>query len=200
MKKPRPLGRGWFIFRWDIDCPAIGIMTNPRKEFSKIFDNCVNKIYRFVFVKVNSEEVANDLTSETFLKGWQAFQASCGDEGQKIENPQAFLYKIARNLVIDYYRQKGRTQVISADNAPIPDPRPSGQEKAIFNSDLDRIKVILADLNDDYQSIIVWHYLDDLPIAEIAKIMDKTEDTARVTLHRALKALKSRINPPVEEV
>src|SRR3989344_1984385 len=104
-------------------CPTINLyqnMTNPRKEFSKIFDSCINKIYRFVFVKVSSEEIAQDLTSETFLKGWEAFQASYGQDGQKIENPQAFLYKIARNLVVDYYRQKGRTQVISADNAPIP--------------------------------------------------------------------------------
>lgn len=175
-------------------------MVNPRKEFSKIFDNCVNKIYRFVFIKVNSEEVANDLTSETFLKGWESFQASCGQDGQKIENPQAFLYKIARNLVIDYYREKGRTQIVSADNNPIVDPRPSGQEKAIFNSDLDRIKAVLVDLNDDYQNVIVWHYLDDLPISEIAKIMDKSEDTARVTLHRALKSLKARLNPPIQEV
>ncbi len=174
-------------------------MDNPRKEFSKIFDSCINKIYRFIFVKVNSEEIANDLTSETFLTGWEAFQASYGQDGQKIENPQAFLYKIAHNLVVDYYRQKGRTQFISADNAPIPDPRPNGQDQAIFNSDLDRIKAVLTGLNDDYQNIIIWHYLDDLPIPEIAKMMDKTEDTTRVTLHRALKALKSRINPHVQE-
>lgn len=173
-------------------------MANIRKEFSKIFDNCIDRIYRFIYIKVNSEEIAQDLTSETFLKCWESFKASHSQEGQKIENPQAFLYKIARNLVIDHYREKGRTQVVSAECASIIDPRPSVEEKAIFNSDLERIKAALVGLNEDYQNVIVWHYLDDLPIPEIARMMDKSEDTARVTLHRALKSLKTRINPPVQ--
>ena len=49
-------------------------MANPRKEFSKIFDKYIDKIYRFVFLKVNSEEIAQDLCSETFLRGWEAYQ------------------------------------------------------------------------------------------------------------------------------
>lgn len=170
-------------------------MSNPTKEFSKIFDDCIEKIYRFVFIKVSSEEIANDITSETFLKGWEAYQASCGLDCQKIENPKAFLYRIARNLVIDYYREKGKAQVVSVENAAIIDPRPGIAEVAAFSSDLDKIKTMLNDLNDDYQNVIVWHYLDDLPISEIAKIMDKSEDAVRVTLHRALKSLKSKMNP-----
>jgi RNA polymerase sigma-70 factor (ECF subfamily) len=86
-------------------------MANPRKEFSKLYDKYIAKIYRFIYLKVNSEEIAQDLCSETFLKGWQAFKNS----QNKIENPSAFLYRIARNLVTDYYREKGRTQVVSAE-------------------------------------------------------------------------------------
>ena len=49
-------------------------MNSPRKAFSQIYDECVDKIYRFIFLKVSSEEIAQDLCSETFLKGWQAFK------------------------------------------------------------------------------------------------------------------------------
>lgn len=164
-------------------------MKNYRKEFGKIYDQCVNKIYRFVFLKVNSEEIAQDLCSETFLKGWESYK-----NNPNIENPSAFLYRIARNLVIDYYRQKGRTQFVSSEITPLADPNPGIEERAIFDSDLNQVKIVLADLKEDYQNVIIWHYLDDLPMPEVAKMMNKSEDTARVTLHRALKALKDEIN------
>ena len=164
------------------------IMANQKKEFGKIYDKYIEKIYRFVFVKVSSEDIAQDICSETFLKGWESFKT------QKIDNPQAFLYRIARNLVIDHYREKGRTKIISAEYASIPDPRAGFEEKIALDSDLDQVKKALSKLNDDYQTVVVLRYLEDLPIAEIAKALDKTEDATRVTLHRALKALRNEVN------
>jgi RNA polymerase sigma-70 factor (ECF subfamily) len=64
----------------------------------------------------------------------------------------------------------------------------------ILNSDLEQVKAALVNLRDDYQNVIVWRYLDDLSIPEIAKILDKSETAARVLLHRALKALKNELN------
>lgn len=164
-------------------------MSNLRENFSKIYDKYVDKIYRFVFVKVNSQEIAQDLTSETFLRGWKSFQ----DQNKKIENHSAFLYQIARNLVVDYYRQKGKNSVISTENLPITDPRTNLEEGAIFASDLDVIKANLAGLKDEYQTVVIWHYLDDLSVPEIAKMLNKSEEGVRVTLHRALKALRDKV-------
>jgi RNA polymerase sigma-70 factor (ECF subfamily) len=164
-------------------------MANLRKIFSKIYDRYINKIYRFIFLKVNSQEIAQDLTSETFLRGWESFK-----NGNKIENPQAFLYQIARNLVTDYYREKGRAQVVSAEFVPIVDPRQDLEEKALATSDVDTIKLALTKLPEDYQNVIIWHYLDDLPIPEIAVMLNRTEEATRVLLSRALKALRNECN------
>jgi len=164
-------------------------MANYRKEFGKIYDQCINKIYRFIFLKVNSEEIAQDLCSETFLRGWESYK-----NNPKIENPSAFLYRIARNLVIDYYREKGRTNFVSPEIVPIADPSPGIEEKAALNSDLDQVKAVLADLKREYQDVIIYRYLDELSIPEIAKIMEKSEGTVRVTLHRALRALRTIVN------
>jgi len=171
-------------------------MTNPRKTFSKIYDQYINKIYRFIFLKVNSQEIAQDLTSETFLRGWEAFEKSQNPmtNDQKIENIQAFLYKIARNLVTDHYREKGKTKIVSADYVKITDPRTNLEEKAVLSSDLDTIRLALTNLKENYQNVIIWHYLDDLSISEIAKILDKSEEATRVQLHRALKSLKNSID------
>lgn len=164
-------------------------MGKKDKEFSKIYDQCIDKIYRFIFLKVSSEEVAQDLCSETFLRGWEAYR-----DNPNIQNPSAFLYRVARNLVTDHYRQKGKAQFISPENVPIADPGPGIEEKLALDSDLEQVRVVLADLKEDYQNAIIWRYLDDLPMPEVAKLMDKTEETARVTLHRALKALRKEIN------
>ena len=217
-------------------------MANYRKEFSKIYDKCIDKIYRFIFLKVNSQEIAQDLTSETFLKGWEAFRKSQNpghndqkvdelrsssptealDEVKKrtkfsspvanarvvdelrsspplanarvIENPQAFLYQIARNLVIDHYREKGKAQLVSVEYIPIIDPKQDLEEKSLLESDIGQVQLALTGLKEDYQNVIIWHYLDDLPIREVAKMLDRTEETTRVLLHRALKSLKDEIN------
>ena len=168
-------------------------MDNIRKSFSKIYDKYIDKIYRFIFLKVNSQETAEDLTSETFLKGWEAFKKSQNPHTNKIENPSAFLYQIARNLITDHYREKGRAQFISIENVKILDPENNIEEKTALNSDIDTIRAVLANLKDDYQNVIIWHYLDDLSINEVAKVLGRTEEATRVLLHRALKSLKNEL-------
>ncbi len=164
--------------------------NNLEKMFSEFYDQNIDKIYRFVFLKVNSQEIAEDLTSRVFIKCWDVFRQN----ESKIENPRAFLYQIARNIITDYYREKGRTNVIRADFIPnLADPRTNFQEKAIVNADLERIKLAIKDLNEDYQNVIIWHYLDDLSIKEVAQLLDRSEEATRVLLHRALGALRERL-------
>ena len=165
-------------------------MSHSGKQFAKIYDKHVDKIYRFVYLKVNSREMAEDLTSEVFLRGWESFKR----QGRKIDNVSAFLYQIARNLVTDHYRQKAQAQLVSVENVPqIADIGMDLEEKAMLNSDVSRIKAVLANIKDEYREIIVWYYLDEFTVPEIAKILNKSEDAVRVTIHRALKALKSEI-------
>ncbi|KPJ73557.1 hypothetical protein AMJ48_01240 [Parcubacteria bacterium DG_74_1] len=166
-------------------------MEDLRKIFSKIYDQNIDKIYRFIFLKVNSQEIAQDLCSETFLRTWEKFKQS---EGNPIGNPQAFLYRTARNLVIDHYREKGKTRTVSVELTPIIDPREDLEEAAILRSDLHVIRTALTGLKDDYQDVIIWHYLDDLPIPKVSELLDRSEEATRVLLHRALKALKTEIN------
>ncbi len=162
-------------------------MRNQRKKFAKIYDKYIEKIYRFIFLKVSSQEIAEDLCSETFLKGWQAFNS------QKIKHPQAFLYKIARNLVVDHYREKGKVQIISAEYASIIDPRQDLEKQAMLTSDINNVKQAIGNLKDDYQNVIIWRYLEEMSIPEIAQVLGRTDGATRVLLHRALKNLKNKL-------
>lgn len=166
-------------------------MSNSRKIYSQVYDKYVRKIYRFVLLKVKSAEIAEDLTSEVFMRGWESFK---GQRPDKIENIQAFLYQIARNLLADHYRQETKAQFVSMEYAPpLSDHKQDLEEMSYLMSDLDRVKAALANLNEDYREVIVWYYLDELKVAEIAKMLDKSEPAVRVLIHRALQALKAEV-------
>ena len=164
-------------------------MPNFRKIYSDIYDKYVDKIYRFVVLKVKSPETAEDLCSEVFLRGWQAFKEKEG----KIDNIQAFLYQIARNLLTDHYRQEGRAQMVSVEYAPITDSSQDLEEKAMLNSEIDQVKAVLADIKDEYREVLIWYYLDEFSVPEIAKILNKSEPACRVLIHRALNALRDEL-------
>ena len=171
-------------------------MDSLNEQFGQIYDQYIDKIYRFVYLKVNSQEVAEDITSKVFLKGWEAYrkQFEIKNLKFKIKKPGAFLYQIARNAVVDHYREKGRTKVVSVDDSPeIADPGTNSQEKAILNADINVIKKGIQKLEKEYQDIIIWHYLEDMPIANIAELIGRPAGTIRVMLHRGLNDLRDII-------
>ncbi len=172
-------------------------MSNLNEQFGSIYDQYIDKIYRFVYLKVNSQEIAEDITSKVFLKGWEAYQAKSQNPNSndpKIDNIGAFLYQIARNAVVDHYRDKGRTKQVSVDASPeIADPKTSAQDRAILSADINIVKASIQKLKKEHQDIIIWHYLEDMPIAEIAELLGKPAGTVRVMLHRGLKDLREKI-------
>jgi len=166
-------------------------MNRNQKKFTKIYDEYVDSIYRFVFIKVNSNQIAEDLTSEVFLKSWEKFKQKQGDS---IENPRAYLYKIARNKIIDFYRERGKTTIISIEQERIvlksDENLEENQEK---DMNLAKIQKALTNLNSDYQDVIILRHIDGLAIKDIAKILDKSNGATRVMLHRAMEQLKERV-------
>ena len=162
---------------------------NPKEQFSLINDQYIEKIYRFVYVKVDVREMAEDLTSKVFLKCWEAYQ-----RGQEIKNPRAFLYQIARNTVTDYYRQKSRSQTVSIDRVvEIRDDRTSPYESAVMGADMEAVKTAILKLKKEYQDVLILYYLEDMPAEEIAVIVSKSAGNVRVMIHRGLEALRDEL-------
>lgn len=161
-------------------------MNDHTEEFSRIYDEYIGKIYRFVYLKVSSRETAEDITSRVFLKGWETHKDKGG-----IAKPRAFLYQVARNMIIDYYRTKDKAQPVSIESIPHVSDKTDIHEKAALNADMEAVKNAIGNIKQEYQDVIIWHYLDDMTVAEIAEIMDKPAGTIRVMLHRGLKSLKN---------
>ncbi|UMX47674.1 MAG: RNA polymerase sigma factor [Candidatus Nealsonbacteria bacterium DGGOD1a] len=167
-------------------------MDKIQGKFSRIYDDHVEKIYRFVFLRVNSKEIAQDLTSETFAKGWESYKTNPNE----IKNPRAFLYKIAKNLVIDHYRAKAKIQTVSPElvESQLADTKVDLEQRAVLASDMETVRKAMVDLNEDYQNAIIWRYLEDMPIKEVSHLLDRSEEATRVLLHRAMKELRTKLS------
>ena len=165
-------------------------MDDAKQQFSLIYDQYIDKIYRFIYLKVNAQEVAEDSTSKVFLKGWESFH-----KNQEVKNVNAFLYRIARNSVIDYYREKGRTKVINfgQKEPDLRDAKVNLYEQMAVASDFEIVKVAIGNLKKEYQDIIILHYLEDMSSSQISEIINRPEGTVRVMVHRGLKALKDQL-------
>lgn len=165
------------------------IKNGNNEAFGELYDFYAPKIYRFVRLKVDSQETAQDLTSEAFLRIWQHIQ-----EQRKIrERFQALLYKIARNLVIDFYRSKSMREILIEDDLEEFSNIESGEdseELVLRQEEMKGVRRALAQIHPSYQDIIVWYYIDELSITEIAEIVEKNEGTVRVLIHRAVKSLR----------
>lgn len=163
-----------------------------KDSFAELYDQHIKPIYRFIYFKVNSKEEAEDLASETFLKAWNYLSKL--DNSNKVHNFKAFLYQIANNLVIDFYRKRSLLPVSLNDaeweDANIPDSRPAGIDKIRKDDEIAELKKAFKKIPENYSSVVIWYYLEELEIAEIAQILGKSEGTVRVTIHRALKSLK----------
>ncbi|MBT3690456.1 sigma-70 family RNA polymerase sigma factor [bacterium] len=155
--------------------------------FSEAYDMYSEKIYKYFYFRTSSQELTEDLTSQTFLKAWDYLRRD-----NNIDHFASFIYRIAHNLLVDHYRKK---KEIHDDElmARMPDTK---QGKDIINEMIDRDiskKELLSkidELNHDDKEILMYRYVDDMDFKEISKITGKTPDALYVKLHRAVKRLK----------
>ncbi|MDD3386790.1 MAG: RNA polymerase sigma factor [Candidatus Pacebacteria bacterium] len=162
------------------------MQNNEFKEqfFSQIYDEHIDKIYRFVFFKVNNEALAQDITSETFTRLWQEIS-----QDKEIKNPSGFLFHISRNLVFDYYRKKDQNPA-NLDNLDILDTKQNIEKDAMINNEMEGVRVALAKLNDDHRIALSMYYIEQEPISEVAKALNKSQGATRVVIHRGMTQLK----------
>jgi RNA polymerase sigma-70 factor (ECF subfamily) len=166
------------------------VKNKDHEAYGQFYDLYVDRIYRFIFFKINSEDDAKDLTSEVFLKTWQYIK-----DNRNVKNLNAFIYMVARNSVIDFYRSRSKKQeteeLIGESHNNISDDSLLLQKMKEFEV-ADLLKA-LNTLKDEYREIIILRYLDELSVKEIALVLKKSPGAVRILVYRALNALKKSV-------
>jgi RNA polymerase sigma-70 factor, ECF subfamily len=157
-------------------------------DFGRLYDRYVKAIYRFIYYKTHHKETAEDLTSKTFIKALSKFNSFEAEKG----NFTTWLYQIARNTVIDFYRTKKNNLNIE-DIWDLSDYKDIERD-AHISQQLEDVKKHLNTFSAEQREIIILRVWEDLSYQEIAQITGKTEENCRVSFSRAIAKLRSSIS------
>lgn len=156
-------------------------------EFETYYDQFKHKIYAYLFYRSGrNKELAEDLTSEVFLKALEKFHTY--KPGSSF---QSWIYAIAHNHLVDHFR-KDRPSVDLEDVENFLVSEGDAKSMLMKRVAAEQVEEMLTFLSDDETEIILLRYQQDLPMKDIADIVNKEETTVRVTIHRALAKLKKR--------
>lgn len=150
------------------------------------YNELVDQIFRFIYLKTSNRETAEDLTSDCFMSAVKYMQDN------RVENVRAFLYKIARNKVIDHYREKGR--IVYSDEVVMAHEGTDDHDSFINRQDARMASEAMKHLDDSDREILTMRYIEDLPMAEIGKILGKNTVAIRVQIFRALRKMRTILN------
>jgi len=157
--------------------------------FGSLYDHYQAMIYRFVAIKVGSREEAEDITHQVFLSAWQKVR-SYKHQGYPFSS---WLYRIARNQVIDHYRAK--KSEVSIDKID-PELFASAERTSADLAEkfqLEKVRKAIAGLKPDYQDVIIMRFVEDVSLKEVATILKKSEGAIKLIQHRAVKELKKAL-------
>lgn len=172
--------------RIEEDILLLKIRHGDQEAFAVIYDRYVDALFRFVVFRVKSQELAQDIVSELFLKIWQHLTA----RERVVANLRAFLYQIARNLVADHYRTAQETLPLEDTSEMVG----KGEQQLNIHQSLVEVEKALKSLRPDWQEVIILSHIEGLKNSEIALIIGKSHSATRVILHRAMQELKSILN------
>ncbi len=161
------------------------------QAFGKVYDIFVDAIYRYVYYRVKNEEV-EDLVEVVFLKAWE----NIGKYKKGKYQFSAWLFRIAHNLVIDYYRTNEKVSSLDEQmEEKLIDYKREHQplKKAEDRLNNDLLFEALNKLKKPYQDLIVLKFVNGFSNEEVAKILGKRASALRVMQFRALKELKKML-------
>ncbi len=166
-----------------------------QQAFGEVYDKYVDLVYRYIYYRVGSPQVAEDLTSETFLRALRRI-GSFTWQGRDVG---AWFVTIARNLVADHYKSsRYRLEVTTAD---LPDA--AGDGTAAADPEIEVLQSLTSEvllravkeLGAEQQECIVLRFLQGLSVAETAEVMGKNEGAIKALQYRAVRTLGRRLPP-----
>ena len=173
----------------EIDALVKQAQAGDKAAFGELYDCFLNSIYRYIFFRVSSQAVAEDLTSEVFFKTVKHL-----DKYQKQDSMpfSAWLFRIAKNVLVDHYRKDVPFEEIPEayeDDSEIADTR----EQTETSVDRNRIMSALQSLPEMQAQAIILKYFSDQKNSEIAATLGKSETAIRILQSRGLKKLRDSL-------
>jgi len=166
------------------DKSVILMAASKRQRYEELVKEFYNDIFRYAFWLSKSKPLAEDLTQETFMRAWRAF-----DSLQSAPAAKAWLFTILRRENARLY-EKFRPELDDIDDyeAALPDSRHKEPEQQM---EITLLHNAIADLEPDYREPLVLQVIGGFSGEEIAKMLNLNNNTVMTRLFRARNKLKA---------
>ena len=153
-------------------------MVDYGGEFDKIYIRYFNDVFLFLKTLSKDEDLAEEITSETFFKAMRAIDNFRGDTDIRV-----WLCQIAKNCYFSHLKKQQR--IAEMDGIDFADSKAAIEDHMLNQNDVMQIHLLLHNLAEPYKEVFMLRVFGELSFKQIAKIFQKTDNWACVTYHRA---------------
>ena len=158
------------------------------EAFTQLYEANFDKIYRYVALRIGDKTEAEDMTQQVFLNALQSI-SSFKWKGIPFS---AWLFRIAHNQVVDYLRKKTKQAAALLDESQVSsDSNP--QLMAEHKLDIEQLVSATKQLTETQREVISLRFAGELPIAQVAKVMGKSQGAVKALQHSAIVALRKAL-------
>lgn len=187
------------VFRYNGSCMAgqkkTGKITTSQEErFLEAFEEYGDALFRHAQLRISDREKAIDLVHDAYTKVWTYVRG-----GHDVEQFRPFLYKVLNNLIIDEYRKKKEAsldalmEIDGVDEGSFDELSESNVESLAATIDGKKAFELLTTLPDVYREVLILRFVDELGPKEISELIEESENTVSVRIHRGLRLLRKTI-------
>ncbi len=164
-------------------------LKEQQDKLAGLFENHYDRIARYIYTRIGDKTEAEDLASEVFLKALESLK-SYQDRGVPM---QAWLYKIAHNLIIDRFRKASKYKVLPIEEVEIKDES-DPVSTAEINIEMERVKAAMQNLTEQQREVIQLRFFSELTSQEVSQVLDKSDGAVREMQRAALERLRKLLD------
>ncbi|HUV88221.1 MAG TPA: sigma-70 family RNA polymerase sigma factor [Anaerolineae bacterium] len=161
---------------------------------TKVYDQYAPAIYRYAYRLTGHAQTAQEIVSDTFYRLLLALKNGGGPE----QHLSAWLYRVAHNLIVDFYRRQPEQDQVTLDEALHVAVSDMHEERILRREEAERVRHALWLLTPLQQQIITLRFLEGLTNEEVAQCVERTVGAVKALQHRALDSLR-RVLEKVDE-
>ncbi len=165
-------------FQKNFNKEAEKLMQGDQRAGEEIFNHFQPQIFRYFMIRLANREAAEDLSQDVFLK----LVGKIGTFNADLGNFSAWFWQIARNSLIDYYRQKKTVTFANLDSVSL--YLADEKQNPAKNDKLGEVMKLVGELNEEEREIFSLRHLSELSYKELSETTGKSEGSLRVLLHR----------------
>ena len=158
---------------------------------TQLYEENFDRIYRYIVLKIGDRTEAEDMTQQVFLNALKSL-SSYRFKGMPFSS---WLYRIAHNQVVDYFRKKSKQVTVPLDES-LPIPAADGDPERLAEKKMEINELVLAarQLTDAQREVISLRFAAELSIAEVAGVMGRSEGAVKALQHSAVVALRKLLS------